>query len=275
MFELNEADAKLYWDMLTLPQRGTHQMRFINGSVVCKNVSSFNVFLATVRSFLVRYNAYISVLPVDTQEGYLLWVDYDHNDKEFLASLDPAPSMIVGTGNGYHCYWVLSKAVSKAEIEEKNYSLCKRFGTDHTWDAARVLRVPGTYNKKFGVPTQCRILEYDPSRVYDPEEFPNKKVIALLEDNLIDELVEPSVRKYGLLPEGIRERIADGHNEGEDRSAKDYLVCGCMVDYGFSNGEIAYTFLNPDNGISGKTLEHGRYALQYVSRMLVKLRGTG
>jgi putative DNA primase/helicase len=105
-----------------------------------------------------------------------LWIDLDYGpghkkkvppDEEtarrILGRVTPAPSMIVHSGGGWHLYWLLREAVIFAddkgrakmakivqswqgrvrrELEAEGYTL------DSTHDLARVLRVPGTLNRK-------------------------------------------------------------------------------------------------------------------------------
>jgi hypothetical protein len=68
----------------------------------------------------------------------------------------PKPNIIVSSGHGLHCYWVLSEALEKSKWQRyadgiraimENAGL--RTDKDITTDAARVLRVPGTINYKY------------------------------------------------------------------------------------------------------------------------------
>jgi len=75
---------------------------------------------------------------------------------EFLQSTKmPKPSIMVFSGNGYHCYWVLNQTASITEwlpVAKNLKELClkKNFFIDKapTADAARVLRTVGTKNYK-------------------------------------------------------------------------------------------------------------------------------
>ena len=65
------------------------------------------------------------------------------------------PSIIVDSGNGIHCYWVLDKPIELREwvaLAEALKTLCESASLDVdskvTTDAARILRVPGTVNYK-------------------------------------------------------------------------------------------------------------------------------
>lgn len=100
-----------------------------------------------------------------------IWLDIDVKDPtkgytsvgEAVTSLGkfctdagmPKPSMVVGSGGGIHVYWLTNRtmtveewyplAVALVEATKKHDLKCD---TSVTTDAARVLRVPGTYNYK-------------------------------------------------------------------------------------------------------------------------------
>ena len=80
----------------------------------------------------------------------------------------PPPSFIVFTGGGIHVYWASIRVLSDTEwrtFAEALKAAAIEFGlkADHncTADAARVLRVPGTLNWKYGEP---RRVEFIPDR---------------------------------------------------------------------------------------------------------------
>ena len=78
----------------------------------------------------------------------------------------PPPSAIVDSGGGLHAYWIASKRMSLAEwtpfaeglkAEAVRLKVCDDTGV--IADAARVLRVPGTFNNKIkGVPRPVKLL---------------------------------------------------------------------------------------------------------------------
>ncbi len=93
---------------------------------------------------------------------------------EFLKSTKiPKPSIIVSSGNGYHCYWVLNQTASIAEwlpVAKKLKELCfkKNFYIDQapTADAARVLRTIGT--KNFKDPSNPKLVQIIHPKLNDP-----------------------------------------------------------------------------------------------------------
>lgn len=84
----------------------------------------------------------------------------------------PAPSLIVDSGRGWHGYWLLVPIVllegsARARLVELvkscNRALAARLGGDTGTDLARVLRVPGTVNRKPGG-GPCLLLSADGPR---------------------------------------------------------------------------------------------------------------
>ncbi len=76
--------------------------------------------------------------------------------RQHIQSLRPQPSVIVETGGGYHCYWLLNEpyVLDTAERRERARLLqaqWNRFvgGDPDAKDLARVLRVPGSRNHKY------------------------------------------------------------------------------------------------------------------------------
>jgi hypothetical protein len=77
--------------------------------------------------------------------------------KEFLKKIDfPRPNIVVSSGGGLHVYWVLDIAVRLEEwlpVAKALVSAMRKFNLvadyEVTTDAARLLRVPGTVNRKY------------------------------------------------------------------------------------------------------------------------------
>jgi hypothetical protein len=71
----------------------------------------------------------------------------------------PKPTMIVDSGGGYHVHWVVSSALTPEEWLPWAHALVNaarqnglKFDSGCTIDSARVLRIPQTYNYKYGDP---------------------------------------------------------------------------------------------------------------------------
>ena len=85
----------------------------------------------------------------------------------------PAPSMIVNSGHGFHCYWLLDEPLIDLDLWSRHQqALIDELGSDPCIkDAARIMRLPGFLNVK-GDPVVCDIVDCDPARQYPLDEFP-------------------------------------------------------------------------------------------------------
>jgi hypothetical protein len=87
-------------------------------------------------------------------------------------SLPIPPSVVVDSGNGYHCYWLFPKPV---RVTDDNREALRRLqarwnayvgGDPQAKDLARVLRLPGTYNSKYDPPRLVTFVWYNPDFTY-------------------------------------------------------------------------------------------------------------
>jgi hypothetical protein len=130
-----------------------------------------------------------------------LWLDVDvqgpnHSSQELpldvksarsvLDSCPLKPSMILFTGGGLHAYWLFreplvirneanlakAKALSR-KFQEVFLDAASNFGwkIDNTSSLAQVLRLPGTYNHKQGVPVPVKVIESNRDNRYAPAEI--------------------------------------------------------------------------------------------------------
>ena len=77
----------------------------------------------------------------------------------------PVPSLVIFTGGGCHFHWVLPSLITPEiwqPLAEALKEACIHHGlqadTECTADAARLMRVPGTYNHKFDPPRLAKII---------------------------------------------------------------------------------------------------------------------
>src|SRR4051812_493347 len=102
------------------------------------------------------------------QRAFVLWADCDgEHAVEALEAFDPAPSIVIasGTGRNCHAYWPLTAPLPRGEVERANRRLANALGADPaSADAARILRIPGTWSHKHQPPTPVRALRLDVRR---------------------------------------------------------------------------------------------------------------
>lgn len=115
-----------------------------------------------------------------------LFAEYDAKDfggskertRQLVEALDPAPSAVVDSGGGYHCYWLLESVfpLVSPNDREKARTLQAAWvtlmdGDPQSKDLARVLRVPGTTNYKYDPPRPVAFVQVDMARRYDIAEL--------------------------------------------------------------------------------------------------------
>jgi putative DNA primase/helicase len=93
----------------------------------------------------------------------------------------PLPTVILRTGGGIHCYWLLTEPVSDLKAwTVRMKSIIAALGSDKTvHDSPRIMRLPGFVNHKYPSKPVAEIVEIDPSRVYAWEAmFPRDMAMA-------------------------------------------------------------------------------------------------
>lgn len=98
------------------------------------------------------------------------WVDNDQTPKDeltatLLGSYMP-PSFIIDSGRGLHPYWCLDEAaIPGPDFIDVLRGLCRIFAGDRTVvDVARIMRLPGTLNTKYGDPREVRVIHQSDRR---------------------------------------------------------------------------------------------------------------
>jgi len=144
------------------------------------------------------WDVYFGVLPRDFASGRaedcvpnvgVLWADIDNKSVGGthlaalmrVGALNLTPSIIVDSGNGLHCYWLLDSLAPFAKVKPLMQGLQSAIGSDHVHDAPRVLRLPGTHNHKAcnhpaSPASDCRampvrLLHFEPERRYRLSDF--------------------------------------------------------------------------------------------------------
>ncbi len=167
------------------------EARYIKGPDVrqyfCNNVASFLHDVPKTLEEQNGYNVHFGVCPRSKRDGHkeaiwsvpCLWVDIDFKpfptgEPEALTRLQTfliPPTIVVHSGHGLHCYWVLREPETiespsdVARIEAHLKALAQALGGDpHAAELAHLLRLPGTYNLKDpNAPVLTTIIECDPS----------------------------------------------------------------------------------------------------------------
>ncbi len=105
------------------------------------------------------------------RDAGLAWTCLDNN---MAAGRIPPPSAIVNSGHGLHAYWFLTTVATSDElalVKGVNLALAQRVGADACHDLSRVLRVPGTMNRKGADPVPCEVIELHADRRYGLDDL--------------------------------------------------------------------------------------------------------
>lgn len=119
-------------------------------------------------------------------ELHVLFVDLDFKDtpeaepRAKLGRFPLPPSIVVNSGGGLHCYWILREPFDLQDSEDRKRAknLLRRLalalgGDMNAAEPARILRIPGTLNHKpeYGTPRPVLIEAFNPERAYNPADF--------------------------------------------------------------------------------------------------------
>jgi hypothetical protein len=123
-----------------------------------------------------------------TSRFQALWADVDAkgfggSKPAALAALDRLPllpSVVVDSGHGFHAYWLLHEPLTAADgprargVMRGLYRTLSEQATaplDDVSDMARILRLPGTFNRKSTPPKPVMVVRWRPERRYSLADF--------------------------------------------------------------------------------------------------------
>lgn len=176
--------------------------------------------------------------------SFVTWVDID--DEEKPVSLLP-PTAVVNSGHGWHYYWKLDSFLIPERIEEINMALRGALGSDSVQNIDRLMRLPGSMNRKdSSAPIECILETLDPSRIYSPTDLMG---VARLPDNIVKKIITGDARGY------------------HSRSERDWAIVRALVENGVSDAIIHRLF--EIHGCGDKKEEAND---QYLDRTIGKLR---
>jgi hypothetical protein len=128
-------------------------------------------FLAAERSAAAAISLKSLFLDIDVgkQDGYAAMKQASAALSGFIQKINlPRVSTLVHSGGGLHVYWTFDRALTVAEWKPLAHALVNaakefrlKFDAGCTIDAARVLRVPNTFNRKLDTPRPVVLLGAD------------------------------------------------------------------------------------------------------------------
>jgi hypothetical protein len=259
----------VYFTVHPLSQIPPHN---ISGNTDPRYIGSQLAYLTAVNALFAEYDgkdyvepaAYIPHLPATF--GLLTYVQQQsaiQAAKEQLFYADPAPykqraqavidalyyppSVIVASGGGYHCYWLLRDTVpvdeaNRADVQAVQHHWVQLVRADPgAADLRRLLRVPGTYNMKAGFGRQ------HPRVDFCQADFTRLYAYAELEEAVNDWLFANRPKKVSNTPRWRKSRPAD---------------------------DDLRTIFNQQHGLVDLLTQHG-YQVSYQSATLTRLARPG
>lgn len=162
-------------------------------------------------------DVYVGVVPRARKAGgkdaliagsHWLWAECD-TETAVVNALDfrcPPPLVVRSSPGKAHCYWPLRDRIPLDLLELANKRLAFHLGADpRATDAARILRVPGTRNHKYGEPHRVSITHVDHGAA------------NLLPSSLVADLPDPSPPKaFPPLPSAMARRQQFGPDAEKD-----------------------------------------------------------
>jgi putative DNA primase/helicase len=112
----------------------------------------------------------------------LVWLDIDDPENAVdPKSLVPTPTIGVASGKGHHIYWALSGQVTIERAVQLSTLAAIAFGGDQqVLSAKRVMRLPGSWNRKYDPPKQSAVEYRNEPIAYEAEDLETRLVAAVL-----------------------------------------------------------------------------------------------
>jgi len=173
----------------------------------------------------------------------VLWVDADDMQRPQYTL---PPTHIVFSGHGWHLYWLLKEPLLDVEeIERLNKLLAEDVptGDKSCWNANRILRVPGTQNKK----------------------NPDYPVTVELKGGFPVQYNKDDFNVLTSLSKATRHKVRTGDSRGyRSRSERDWAVIVDLMANGASDELITKMFLNQPIGEKAK--ENDEYLVHTLEK---------
>ncbi len=135
------------------------------------NANNSNIYLS-VYSFLQPQRTEIHVVPMVDK----IFLDFDDTEAYKVFRNNYIPALTINTSPGkFQCFIKLSEPISKYEAKDISRTLSRQYGADHTFDLARVFRLPGFRNVKYKEKPLVKIIELNPEITYQSYNLPCDK----------------------------------------------------------------------------------------------------
>lgn len=178
----------------------------------------------------------------------VLWADVDAKKQSDVLSEGKAmalaainalpipPQIVVDSGGGYHAYWRLHQPEDLERAQHVMRWVADEVQGDRVMDAPRILRVPGTLNRKRAVPVPCRLLRMDLDRRVRLSDFEALVPVKLSVMSPLDGSTRlPRIRQD--LPEWLSDLVDSSPPQGT-RSEQIFRAVIWLLRYGRTPVEV-------------------------------------
>ena len=169
------------------PENALIEIRFRAGAGMGQcfhRARTSNYAAETILALAARTDVYVGIVPRLQcsgrrndllQQAHMLWADCDTPASiAALSAIEPRPIMTVasGTAENRHAYWLLRKPIDLDQLQHANHLLALALGADiQSTDPGRILRPPGTQNRKSIPATPVRLVSLDERNRTDLDEL--------------------------------------------------------------------------------------------------------
>jgi len=235
----------------------------------------------------------------DIQDVTCLWLDIDGKNfqegkpeaEKRVLEFQMKPNIIVDSGHGYHCYWVLQEPIinrtkdQSKEVKRVLSGLATALGADkQAFNFDRVMRLPGTLNiKDLENPQPCFIVQTNSEHFYslpdfntfldycyeEPEkgldvDFKGKTLIVSDKDPLSAIKGVKGLKVTGRIERLIiTGELQKGPGSDTTRSGRDMAIITALVAEGYDYATAKSVFFNPYLACSDRIRGKGEQALKY------------
>jgi hypothetical protein len=199
-----------------------------------------------------REEVYVGAAPRRGEDGtkagvsrvLAIWADLDargghtrESRTEQLLELPLQPSIMVWTGGGWHAYFLLEKPADGPEELQRAELVMRRLAaglrSDPVHDRSRILRVPGTYNWKYGEPRPVVMERFDPDLRYGLEQL--EEMAGALPGDVFDDVDKADTVSLDVLGDPIREgrrnvALASVAGSLRDRGLDTEIICIVLLE---------------------------------------------
>ncbi|MBL8578360.1 MAG: AAA family ATPase [Mesorhizobium sp.] len=227
-------------------------------------------------------------LDVDKDDNALTLDQRKARKRAELDASEVPPTFTIDSGGGLAVLMRLDEPLEATpenieRVEAMNRWMVERFGADkQTTDVGRLLRLPGTVNypsqkkrDRGRVVAPTKLLDSS-GQLHDVTAFgqvargATSNSMTDAECSAVEIVAVESLEDYGL-PDDLRTLIVNGHEAGEDRSARMFHAACEMVRSGMPVGAVAGVLLNTEWRIGDHVRDHkGRPVETYAARQALR-----